>query len=591
MTSTIDDQITSEVIRGALLVAAEEASIVVVRSAHSTFIQEGADACAAILDADCQLVALSTATSLMHAASLRCSLPALVEEFPLETMRPGDVYALNDPYRGGIHANDVLVFRPVFADGRVGVLRGHADPHRRRRRRLRRGPRRARDRHVRRGPDAPARAPVAAGVPASDVLRIIAGNSRTPDKAIGDIHALIAGANTIGRRIEEMIEQHGADTLGRFVQDWIDTTERRMRDELDRIPGGTYRGTFTIEGDGFEAGKRFHVDAAVTAADGEIEIDFTGTSDQSGGAINASFSQTMSGVIYAVRCLVDPSIPMNEGCFRAVRTVLPPGTLVNPYAPAACGGRIISVTAGIEAILSAMAQALPDHEVAASALIHVYSLTGIGDDGKPWVNLFYDFGGVGGRHGVDGPDATGCYFLGGRSVIPQVEPLEAQYPFVVHSSRLRLDSGGAGQWRGGLGTELVIELQGAAELTVRGDRIELPPPGAHGGSAGAAGAYLVRARRRHRRRAPDEGGRREARRRRPVRDAHVGRRRARAHRSTAMSTPCSPTCSARASRAEGARRDYGVVLDAAGAAVDHDATAARRSKLRTERTTSAEGGR
>jgi len=590
MTSTIDDQITSEVIRGALLVAAEEASIVVVRSAHSTFIQEGADACAAILDADCQLVALSTATSLMHAASLRCSLPALVEEFPLETMRPGDVYALNDPYRGGIHANDVLVFRPVFAAGRVayfgGTLIHIADVG---------------------GVSAGGLAALAtdtfaeglmlppvhlsrAGVPASDVLRIIAGNSRTPDKAIGDIHALIAGANTIGRRIEEMIEQHGADTLGRFVQDWIDTTERRMRDELDRIPGGTYRGTFTIEGDGFEAGKRFHVDAAVTAADGEIEIDFTGTSDQSGGAINASFSQTMSGVIYAVRCLVDPSIPMNEGCFRAVRTVLPPGTLVNPYAPAACGGRIISVTAGIEAILSAMAQALPDHEVAASALIHVYSLTGIGDDGKPWVNLFYDFGGVGGRHGVDGPDATGCYFLGGRSVIPQVEPLEAQYPFVVHSSRLRLDSGGAGQWRGGLGTELVIELQGAAELTVRGDRIELPPPGAHGGSAGAAGAYLVQR---------ADGTVEEL----PTKAVGVklvagDRFVMRTSGGGGLGSPLdrdvdavlADVLGARVTP-EGARRDYGVVLDAAGAAVDHDATAARRSKLRTERTTGAEGGR
>ena len=181
----------------------------------------------------------------------------------------------------------------------------------------------------------------------------------------------------------------------------------------------------------------------------------------------------MSGVIYAVRCLVDPSIPMNEGCFRAVRTVLPPGTLVNPYAPAACGGRIISVTAGIEAILAAMAQALPDHEVAASALIHVYSLTGIGDDGKPWVNLFYDFGGVGGRHGVDGPDATGCYFLGGRSVIPQVEPLEAQYPFVVHSSRLRPTRAARASGAAVSAPRLVIELQGAAELTVRGDRIEL----------------------------------------------------------------------------------------------------------------------
>ena len=124
MTPSVDDVITAEVIRGALLVAAEEASIVVVRAAHSTFIQEGADACAAILDADAQLVALSTATSLMHAASLRCSLPALIEDMPLATMRPGDVFAMNDPYRGGIHANDILVFRPVFADGSVRFFGG-----------------------------------------------------------------------------------------------------------------------------------------------------------------------------------------------------------------------------------------------------------------------------------------------------------------------------------------------------------------------------------------------------------------------------------------------------------------------------------
>ena len=583
MTSTIDDQITSEVIRGALLVAAEEASIVVVRSAHSTFIQEGADACAAILDADCQLVALSTATSLMHAASLRCSLPSLVEEFPLATMRPGDVYALNDPYRGGIHANDVLVFRPVFADGRVayfgGTLIHIADVG---------------------GVSAGGLAALATdtfaeglllppvhlyreGEPASDVLRIISGNSRTPDKAIGDVHALVAGVNVIGRRLEEMIEKHGADSLARFVKEWIDSTERRMRDELRRIPAGTYHGSFTIEGDGFEQGRRFHVAAAVTARDGEIEIDFTGTSPQSGGAINASFSQTMSGVIYAVRCHVDPTIPMNEGCFRAVRTVLPPGTLVNPHPPAACGGRIISVTAGIEAILGALAQAVPEREVAASALIHVYSLTGIGDDGKSWVNLFYDFGGVGARHGVDGPDATGCYYLGGRSVIPQIEPLEAQYPFVVHRCRLRADSGGAGETRGGLGTELVIELQGDAELTVRGDRIELPPPGAHGGSAGEAGAYLVER----------AGGTIET---LPTKKVGVklsagDRFVMRTSGGGGLGSPLARTEAAvltdvlaqRVSR-EGAARDYGVVLDAAGIAVDGAATDELRAELRARET-------
>jgi N-methylhydantoinase B len=487
----VDDLISTEVIRGALLVAAEEASVVVVRAAHSTFIQEGADACAAILDVRAQLVALSTATSLMHAASLRCSLPSLLDDIPLASMRPGDVYAMNDPYRGGIHANDICVFRPVFEDGRVryfaGTLIHVADVG---------------------GVSAGGLAALATdtfseglllppvylyreGEPARDVLRIIAGNSRTPEKAIGDVHALVAGANVVGRRVEELLGRYGAEMLTRFTDEWIDASERRMRDELRALPDGTYRGHFTIEGDGYQPGKRFEVQAAVTLDDGTVTIDFTGTSEQSGGAINASYSQTMSGVIYAVRCLVDPSIPMNEGCFRAVQTVLPPGTLVNPDPPAACGGRIISVTAAIEAVLSAMSEARPDHRVAPSALIHVYSLTGIGDDGRPWVNLFYDFGGVGARSGLDGPDATGCYYLGGRSVIPQIEPLEAQYPFVIRRSRLVPDSGGPGQWRGGLGTEIVVELQRDAELTVRGDRIELPPPGAHGGRPGASGMYAV----------------------------------------------------------------------------------------------------
>jgi N-methylhydantoinase B len=120
----VEDTITAEVIRSALAVAVEEASIVVVRSSHSTFIQEGADACAALLDADAQLIAQSMATSLLHGASLRCSLPELIEDVPLPTMQPGDVYAMNDPYRGGIHANDILIFKPIFSGGRVVFFAG-----------------------------------------------------------------------------------------------------------------------------------------------------------------------------------------------------------------------------------------------------------------------------------------------------------------------------------------------------------------------------------------------------------------------------------------------------------------------------------
>jgi N-methylhydantoinase B len=490
--TAVDDAITGEIVRNGLAVAAEEASIVVVRAGHSSHIQEGADACAALVDAGGQLVTLSTATSLMHAASLRCALPSLVEDFPLATMRPGDVFALNDPYRGGIHANDILVFRPVFADGGVvffaGTLIHVADVG---------------------GISAAGLASLATdtfveglllppvrllreGEPVDDVMRIIGRNSRTPDKVVGDVQALVAGVNVIARRVDELHDRFGAAEVAAVVDRDLRDSERRMRASLAELPPGRYESSFTIDSDGVEA-RTFEVCVAVTlAADGTVDVDLAGTSAQARGAINASVSQTLSGIVYAIRCFADPTIPMNEGCFRPLRVHLPPGSLVNPDPPAACGGRLVSVAAATEAILQALAQAAPERAVAASGLIHVYALSGAHPDGTAWLTLLYEFGGLGARDGADGADATGAFFLGGRSVIPQVEPLEAQYPFRVRAARLLPDSGGPGTWRGGLGVETVIEVLADARLTVRGDRIgTFPPPGARGGDPGRPGSFSV----------------------------------------------------------------------------------------------------
>jgi N-methylhydantoinase B len=265
-----------------------------------------------------------------------------------------------------------------------------------------------------------------------------------------------------------------------------------MRASLAELPPGRYESAFTIDSDGVEA-RTFEVCVAVTLqGDGVVDVDLAGTSSQARGSINSSVSQTLSGVVYALRCFADPTIPMNEGCFRPLRVHLPPGSLVNPDPPAACGGRLVTVAAATEAILRALAQAAPERAVAASSLIQVYALSGARPDGSPWLTLLYEFGGLGARDGADGADATGAFFLGGRSVIPQVEPLEAQYPFRVRSARLLPDSGGPGTWRGGLGVETVIELLADAQLTVRGDRIgSFPPPGARGGSAGRPGSFSV----------------------------------------------------------------------------------------------------
>jgi N-methylhydantoinase B len=488
---TADATITAEIVRNALVVAAEEASIVVVRSSHSTNIQEGADAAAALLDARGRLVAQSSATSVMHSASLRCGLQCLLEQVPTDRMRPGDVYALNDPYLGGIHANDIMVLNPVFADGAVrwfgGTLIHVADM----------------GGTTAGGLGALAGDTFAEGVllpPVrlycegkrnADVFAIIERNSRAPAKVIGDVQALVAGTHVVRRRVEELVGRYGVAELEHQVDAYITYAAHRFHDELRNIPPGSYRGGFAIDSDGVTPGRDLDVVVTVTVNPNEVVIDFTGTSVQSAGPINASFSQTLSGVVYAIRCFIDPSIPMNEGCFASIRAVLPEGSLVNPRPPAACGGRVVTVAAAVEAILEALSQAVPDHAVAASALIHVYTLSGTRAGAGPWLTLGYEFGGIGARAGSDGPDATGAYFLGGRSVIPQLEPLEAQLPFVAERCGLVPDSGGPGQWRGGLGVELAVRMTAPAELTVRGDRILLPPPGVRGGQPGRPGFFAV----------------------------------------------------------------------------------------------------
>ena len=482
---------TREVVRAGLLVAAEEASAVVVRSSHSTFIQEGADACAAILDPAGQLVAQSVATTLTHSCSLRCSLPELLAVFPLASLRPGDVLATNDPYRGGIHANDILVFEPVFAGETVilftGTLIHVADIG---------------------GAVAGGLAAVAtdtfsegvllppvklfdAGARVQPVWDIIAANSRTPDKVIGDVHGLVAGARVMRRRVEELCDQWGADTVVQVASDWLDEAERRMREELAALPDGTWTGGYGIETDGV-TDRTFDVHATVTIDGDRCVIDFAGTSAQSGGAINSSVSQTLSGVLFAVRCFVDPTIPMNEGCLRPLEVHLPEGSLVNPRPPAACGGRIVTVAACIEAIIEALGGARPELATAASGLVHVYTIAG--STPSPWVTLLYDFGGLGARNGSDGPDATGVFFLGGRSVVPQVEPLEIAHPVLFRHARLRDGSGGEGRWRGGRGIELAIEALEPCVVTVRGDRMKTPPAGRAGGSPGAPGYNAVQRR-------------------------------------------------------------------------------------------------
>jgi N-methylhydantoinase B len=487
--SRLGSELTAEILRNALRVAAEEASIVVVRAAYSTFIVEGSDASAAVLDARGRLVAQSTATSLAHAASLRLCIEALLEDYATQEMEPGDVYMMNDAYRGGIHANDLVIFQPIFVAGEVGYFSAtliHVSDL---------GGNAAGGIHAtatdvfQEGLQLPPVKLADANGMIRDITRILALNSRTPEAVIGDVQALVAGTTVARRRVEALVEEHGAEGLARGIDAYIAYSERLVRRDLAAFPDGTYRGGYPIDDDGIEIGKPHHIRVAITIEGDGAVVDFAGSSKQVAAAINSGYSQTMSGAIYALRCFLDPTIPMNEGCFAPFEMRIPRGSLLNPTPPVPTGGRFFAMYAVIDAIIDALSGALPERAIAASGLITPFSLLPARSQGEPWLHMAFDYGAAGARRGKDGPDGTPLHFGLGRNMIPQVEPVELRCPIVIECVEPIPDSGGAGRWRGGNGTRTTMRMLEETVVSGRCDRHRIPPPGKDGGEDARPGGY------------------------------------------------------------------------------------------------------
>ncbi|MGW5683513.1 hydantoinase B/oxoprolinase family protein [Nonomuraea sp. NPDC003754] len=538
--------LTAEVLRNALVVAAEEASIVVVRSAYSTFIVEGSDASAALLDARGRLIAQSTATTLMNSMALKVALPYLLADHPAGTMREGDVYVLNDAYRGGVHTNDLLVYRPVFVSGGPayftatmihvsdlgGLSAGGMAPL-------------ATDIFLEGLQLPPVRLATAAGLEPA-VEAILRANSRTPDKVMGDVRALVAGTAVAAARMSSLVAEHGAEGLARGIDAYLDYTEARTRAALADLPRGRFTGSYPIDDDGVHPDRTHTVRVAVTTgppstdpspsggsspdrspsgpsspggspsgpsspsgspsggsspdrsspgpppsgAAAHVVVDFEGTDPQVPAAINASASQSLAAAVFAVRCFLDPTIPMNDGCLRAISVLLPEGSLLNALPPHPCGGRFVPIYAAMEAIFQALSDAMPERAIAASGILQPFSIAAVG--APYWIHLSYDFGGVGARRGLDGPDATGVHFGIGRNSVPQAEPVETRCPLVVESIETITDSGGPGAYRGGLGSRTVLRFLAPCHVTTRGDRLRHAPPGRDGGLPGRLGGFFRR---------------------------------------------------------------------------------------------------
>ncbi len=473
------DPVTIEVVGKYLVSAVREMGTTLMRTAYSTIIRESMDCTTALFDPEGQLIAQAD-----HVPSHQGTLShAAKHVLRTMTMAPEDVVVLNHPYRGGTHHPDIMIFKPVFDGDRLVALAGSLGHH------IDVGGRSpgsvatdARD-VFEEGLMIPPLKLVKGGEAVPEVLEMIAANIRVPHKTLGDIRAQIAAVNVGERRYLELVGRQGADHLAGIIGACLDTSERQMREDLRAYRDGTYSAEGYLDSDGV-SDEPVPIRVVVTLDDGAVTVDFTGSSPQVKGPFNCSLSSVHSAAYCAVRYMVAPDILQNEGCYRPIRLVTPPGTIVNPVAPAPLSARFHTLERIANTILMAFNEARGANAVGSThGHLSSFSVSGRAGD-VPYVCFEILGGGWGATRAQDGLDAT--FGLMANCYDTPIEALELEYPLRVERYELIADSGGAGEHRGGLGLAREVRyLSDEGYFTNRSDGQKFPPLGVLGGGAGA----------------------------------------------------------------------------------------------------------
>ncbi|HET6521855.1 MAG TPA: hydantoinase B/oxoprolinase family protein, partial [Geminicoccaceae bacterium] len=408
------------------------------------------------------------------------------------SLDPGDVVILNHPYLGGTHHPDIMIFKPVFAGGEMVAMAGALGHH------LDVGGRSpgsvatdARD-VFEEGLMIPPMKLVKRGRPVDEILQLVASNIRVPHKTLGDIRAEMAAVAVGERRVLELVERFGAGPLAAIVAACLDQSERMMREDLRAYPDGTYAAEGFLDGDGV-SDEPVRVRVAVTLDDGAVTVDYTGSSPEVRGPFNCSLSSVQAATFCGVRYMVSPAILQNEGCYRPIRLVAPPGTVVNPSPPAPLSGRFHTMERIANTILIAFNGARGEGAVG-STHGHMSSFSVSGPSPAPGDPPFVYFEILGGGWGAtregDGLDAT--FGLMANCLDTPIEALELEYPLRVERYALRDGSGGAGRFRGGLGIAREVRfLSGRGAFTNRSDAQKSPAPGVLGAGPGAPSRHRL----------------------------------------------------------------------------------------------------
>jgi N-methylhydantoinase B len=483
------DPITLGVIWGALQSIAVEIGTTVHKTAYSEQAREGQDFSVAVFDAEGRMVAQGP-YSPGHMGAMSFAVRNALAAHPAETLRPGDAILLNDPLLGSGHLPDFFITQPAFHDGRligfaVNILH-HTDV----------GGQRPGSQGVegifdyfQEGLRIPPTKVWKEYIEQEGVVGIIAANTRTPDKVLGDLRAQRSALRVGETRLIELGSRYGADTVAAAMEEIIRRAEQNMRAAIREIPDGVYPFQDFLDdyGPGTEP---LRVAVTVTVRGDEIMVDYAGSSPQTASGLNSYINYTRSYSYAAIKCLTDPFGPMNEGALRPIRVEAPLGSFLNPRPPAGGGPRAIICYRTFESVIGALAPALPDRVAAASS--HFANPTFGGFDPKRhrrFVAYELVLSGTGARATRDGCEGMSSAF--NASNIP-VEAQEANQPLIVERFELIRDSAGAGRYRGGCGIRRDLKfLATEGKLTNLSERQKFPPFGLFGGGSGMLARTLI----------------------------------------------------------------------------------------------------
>jgi len=479
------DPITVEVVRNAVNAYADEMATALCKSAYNMMIYEVRDFCCGLVDGEGRMISQNQGGLPIFLADLGVAVKDGIERYGLDGFAPGDVVIMNHGQVCGQHLNNIVIYAPCFHDGKVvafAATRAHwVDIGG-----MRVGFGSVETTEIyQEGIQFRSLKIYEAGKRNETLWQIINDNVRFPEAALGDLRAQIACCQLGIRRFGELLLRYGRDTVEACIHAVWDATEQEARSFIAKVPDGTYEAESFLDNDGRSLDVKLRIKVKVTIKGDRMIVDFSEMNDQAPGPTNSGYSGGLAAARVAFKCLTQPQAPVNEGCFRPLELILPEGKIINAKSPAALGLWSIPLPTVIDTILKALAPVLPDKIPAAhKGDMGGCSIGGYKPDGRRFLLMNIFGGGWGGRPHEDGESASVSICQGDVRSAP-IELQEIQYPFLIERYALRTDSGGAGQYRGGLGVDLTYKALQGCVANVNNERTKDPPWGLGGGKPGA----------------------------------------------------------------------------------------------------------